>query len=74
MINENQIVEDVGPIDELIKNTLGRIADSKQLAIQSRKLMELVRECAQMSSVDPRRAEIANKLSALRLRLDRSVN
>jgi hypothetical protein len=60
MINENQIVEDVGPIDELIKNSLGRIADSKQLAIQSRKLMELVRESAQMSSVDPRRAEIAN--------------
>jgi hypothetical protein len=74
MIYKTQIVEELGQIDELIKNTRERIADSKQLAVQSRELIELAREYAQTAPIDPRREEIANELSALCLRLDRLVN
>jgi hypothetical protein len=73
-IHKKQIVEELGPIDELIKTTLGRIAKSKQLTVQSRELIDLSREYAQASPLDPRREEIANKLTALCLRLYRRVN
>jgi hypothetical protein len=74
MIYKTQIVEELGQIDELIKNTRERIADSKQLAVQSRELIELAREYAQTAPIDARREEIANELSALCSRLHRPVN
>jgi hypothetical protein len=70
---KKQIVEELGQIDKLIKNTRERIAGSKQLAVQSRELIELAREYAQRSPLDPQCEEIANKLTALCLRLDRRV-
>ena len=73
-IQKKQIVEELGQIDELIKNTQERIAGSKQLAVQSRELTELAREYAQTLPLDPRREEIANQLSAPCLRLDRLLN
>jgi hypothetical protein len=71
---KKQIAEELKQIDELIKNSRERIAGSKQLAVQSRELIELAREYTRRLPLDPQREEIANKLTALCLRLDRRVN
>jgi hypothetical protein len=49
---KKQIAEELEQIDELIKNSRERIAGSKQLAVQSRELIELAREYTRRLPLD----------------------